>query len=700
MQEPPHSPHGWQSDRLAILGLILSGWALIVVLQLFHLQVFAHERYVKLAESQQDRLEPIEATRGAILDRNGSYLAISSASRFVVLSPRRIPNKEIAAALLGRILGLDPTRLQADLEAAALSKHHRGYFVADPNVSEEKADTLRDMKLDWLEIREGSLRSYPNGSLAAHIVGNVTSDNHGAAGVELKLDKELAGKPGLLRTKVDVKQRAYESETAASPTAGKNIALTIDSELQHLAQDSLRDAVIKNHADHGSMVAMDPRTGEVLALANYPTYDLNERLHAGEKAVGREDLAVVAPFEPGSVFKVVTLSAAMETTNLTPLTMINCGGGVMTMFTRVIHDSHPYGALTVQDVLAKSSNIGAIRIGMQVGSKNLYEYVRRFGFGHRTGIELPAEAPGLVRPLKRWQPTSIGSVPMGHEVSVTSLQLAQLGSVIANGGFLVHPHLVLWEQAPGSKKIYYKTTAEPFQVLKPQTVMTMRMMMHRVTMPGGTAQRLHVPGYTFSGKTGTAQIYDFAHHVYTHKYNASFLGYAPSANPQIVVVVTVSGTTGNAGFGGAAAGPVFDSVMETALRESGVPRDVPEEIDALIAKDQMAKDKSVKDKNKDGNDVAIADLSTPFTAEEMKEAAGEGEDGDAVFDSSGNQVVAEYQGPRVPDFVGKTVKDVVQEAASEGVEIDMFGDGMARRQSPPAGAPLNPGAHIQVRFAR
>ncbi len=170
-----------------------------------------------------------------------------------------------------------------------------------------------------------------------------------------------------------------------------------------------------------------------------------------EKPRGREDLAVVAPFEPGSVFKVVTISAAMETTNFTPGTIINCGNGVMTLFSRVIHDSHSYPALPVEDVLAKSSNIGAIRIGMQVGTKNLYDYIRRFGFGRRTGIELPAEAPGMLRPLKRWQPTSIGSVPMGHEISVTSIQLAQLGAVIANGGYLVHPHIVAWKQTPGSK---------------------------------------------------------------------------------------------------------------------------------------------------------------------------------------------------------------------------------------------------------
>jgi cell division protein FtsI (penicillin-binding protein 3) len=675
-------------DRLAILGLILFGWAFLIALRLLDLQVFSHAHYVKLAESQQDRLEPVEARRGAILDRNGSYLAISSDSQFVVVNPKRIPNKEIAAALLGRILGMDPTKLQGDLEAAAASKHHRGYFVVDPRVSDEQAETLRAMRLDWLEIRAGSLRSYPNGQLASHVIGNVGGgEGHGAAGIELKLDKELAGSPGLVRTKVDVKQRAYDSEIVKTPVAGKNIGLTIDSELQHVAEDSLKAAVITNHAVYGSLVAMDPYTGEIRALANYPTYDPNERLHAGEKPHGREDLAVVAPFEPGSVFKVVTLSAAMETTNLKPSTMINCGGGVMTLFTRVIHDSHPYGALTVEDVLAKSSNIGAIRIGMQVGNKNLYEYIRKFGFGHRTGIELPAEAPGMVRPLKRWQPTSIGSVPMGHEISVTSIQLARLGAVIANGGYLVHPHLVAWKQGEGGTREVVKLPP-PTKVLEPQTVATLRNMMHRVTMPGGTAQRLHVPGYSFAGKTGTAQIYDYAHRVYTHKYNASFLGFAPLNDPRLVVIVTISGTTGNAGFGGAAAGPVFETEMATALRKIGVLRDMPEDIEALLAKQKK------ESGEKPVIETDVAELATPFTEEEIKQA-----NGDALADGAVILAEADPNAPKVPNFVGKTVRDVVQEAASSGLDVNLFGDGLARAQTPPAGAVLLPGSHIYVRFA-
>lgn len=675
-------------DRLSILGLILCGWALIVVLRLCDLQLFEHSHYARLAESQQDRVYNSQAPRGAIFDRNGSYLALSSPSRQLVVDTRRMPDKEVAAAILSRVLQVDSEKLLADLQTASASRNHRAYYVVDPNVPSDKAEALQSMKLEWLDIRQGSLRTYPNGQLASHVIGDVNSDGRGSAGIELKLDKELAGRPGQVRVKVDVRGRPYDSEIVKIPLTGRNLGLTIDSELQHVAEDSLKTAVIKNHADHGSLVAMDPNTGEIRALANYPTYDPNQRIHAGEKATGREDLAVVAPFEPGSVFKVVTLSAAMETTNLQPGTMINCGGGVMKLFSRVIHDSHPYGSLSVEDVLAKSSNIGAIRIGMQVGNKTLYDYIQRFGFGHRTGIELPAEAPGMVRPLERWQPTSIGSVPMGHELSVTSIQLARLGAVIANGGFLVNPHLVAWRQEPGGRR--EKTPIlTPAQVLEPKTVVTLRNMMHRVTMKGGTAQTLHVPGYTFAGKTGTAQIYDYAHRIYTHKYNASFLGFAPVNNPRLVVIVTVSGTTGTAGFGGAAAGPVFEAEMGTALRKYGVPRDVPEDIEMLIAKRAAVEAKLHPNAVKETDE---ASLTTPLTEDELKQA--EGEASTTVLAS------ADPDAPTVPNFVGKTVRDVMLEATASGLEVDLFGDGLARSQNPRPGSPLPSDGHIHVRFAR
>ncbi len=684
MDNTPFRPSGKSIERLLITGLILFGWALIAVLRLIDLQVFAHDKYVRAAEEQQDKRRLIEPVRGPILDRNGEYLAISSPSLIAVVNPLRITNMAAAADLLGTILGLDVQKLDQDLEAAVHSRHP-GYFVVESRVTEEKAAELRALNLDWLDIRQGSVRSYPNHQLAAHVVGNVGGDGRGAAGIEARLNKDLAGKPGYLRVKVDVRGQAYDSEVAVPPVAGKTVALTIDSEIQHTAEEALEESVVKNHADHGSVVAMDPNTGEVFALANYPTYDLEEHLHAGEKQHGREDLAVVSPFEPGSVFKVVTISAALETTNLTPMSLFDCSNGSFPQYGRVIHDAERHGTLTLADVLAKSSNIGAVRIGMVVGMANMYEYVRRFGFGQKTGIELPAEARGMVRPLKRWTPNSMGSVPMGHEISVTSLQLAQLGSVIANGGFLVHPHIVAWKQAPGAPKEYTRP-ARPLPVLKPETVMTMRALMRRVVQPGGTASRLHVIGYSLAGKTGTAQIFDFAHHVYTHKYNASFMGMAPSTNPRIVVVVTISGTTGEAGFGASAAGPVFEAVMSTALRRLNVPRDVPDEIETLLAKNP----KTVAAKETD--DTSLASLNPP-TEEEMKEASAADSDADT------GSVHAAADGPKAPNLVGKTVKDVMEEAASNGIEVELYGSGLSRVQSPPPGAALVPGQPVQVRFA-
>jgi cell division protein FtsI (penicillin-binding protein 3) len=687
------------TERLLIMGLILTGWALIVVFRLFQLQVLAHDKYEKLGESQQERMQQIDAPRGAILDRNGNYLAISSPSQFVVVNPSRIPDKATAAALLARILQMDAGKLEADLTAAAASRHHRGYYVVDPRVSTAQAETLRAMKLDWLQVQNGSLRTYPNGQLAAHVLGGVGSEGHGSAGIELKLDKDLGGIPGWQRVKVDVKQRAYESEVTKMPVMGKTIGLTIDSELQHVSEEALREAVTKNHADHGSVVAMDPKTGEVLALANYPTYDLNERLHEGEKPHGREDLAVVAPYEPGSVFKVITLSAALETTPLRPSTMIPCAGGVLRIFGRTVHDAEGHGDLSMEDVLAYSSNVGAIRIGMDVGAPNLYAYVKKFGIGHRTGIELPAEAPGMLRRLNRWQPTSLPSVAFGHEVSVTTVQLARVGAVMANGGYLVTPHLVAWEQAPGGPK-EYKTVPPPVRVLQPRTVETMKQMMERViTSPHGTAHTLHLVGYSLAGKTGTAQIFDFAHHIYTHKYNASFMGFAPIENPSVLIVVTISGTTGIAGFGARAAGPAFQAAAETALRLRAVPRDVPEEVEALEQKDLAAKAKLLaKQKMKPVDDGdAVADLATPPSTEELAEASGANSVESGGPDSP---AAAPVDGPKVPDFVGKSVKDVMQEATADGLDLEMRGDGLARAQMPSPGTPLIPGEHIRVKFTR
>lgn len=692
MERPPLPRRGKSTDRLLIVGLVLSGWALLILLRLIDLQVFSHQELARRAFNQQDNLVHIQAHRGAIFDCDGNYLAISSPTRTVIVDPIRIPNKAIAASLVGKTLGLDPEELQNDFETAAQSKRHYGYLVVARHVAPDKAAQLADLKLDWLTIQDDSMRNYPNGNLAAHVLGDVNSRGKGSAGIELKLNSALAGKPGLERLQVDVQQVGYQSEILKQPEPGENIGLTIDSAIQQVAQTALKDAVVREHANHGSVVAIDPHNGAILALANYPTYNPNKPIPAGQHPHGREDYAVVAPYEPGSVFKIITLAAALETTNLRPDTMIPTTGGVLTLFGRTIHDAESHANfLSMAQVLAKSSNVGAVRIGMQVGAQNMYDYMRRFGVGQLTGIELPAESSGMLRPLDRWGRTSLASVSFGYEVTTTTVQLARVGSVIANGGYLIHPHLVAWTQTPGGPK-EYKHFPPPKRVLKPKTAATMRQMMHGVVMPGGTGEHLHLVGYSLAGKTGTAQIFDFAKRRYTHTYNGSFLGFAPMNDPAILVVVTVSGGRGYKGFGAWAAGPPFQTIASAAMRLLEVRRDVPQEVEELEEK-LLAEEAKRKDKQ------PVRDVDdNPFggpDGEAEQSLLASASPADAKQRSSASPGSA-----KVPDFTGKTVQGVMEEAARDGLQVELFGDGLARAQEPPPGAPLPRGEHVRVRFAR
>jgi cell division protein FtsI (penicillin-binding protein 3) len=367
---------------------------------------------------------------------------------------------------------------------------------------------------------------------------------------------------------------------------------------------------------------------------------------------------------------------------MTPDTVVPCYNGAFHYFDRVIHDHEPYAALPMWGVLAHSSNIGAIQIGLKVGKQNLYDYVRRFGFGQKSGLPLPGEARGLVWPPQRWQATSIASVSMGHEVLVTTVQLARACSVIANGGYLVKPHLLANQQVD-----------PPQRVIRTETAFTMRHMMEGVVLTG-TGRNARLDGYSVAGKTGTAQIADNATHKYTHFYNSSFMGFAPVADPAIVIVVTANGATGHDGFGAEVSAPVFKTVAEAALRYLGVPKDLP--------------DSSPNPDNGkvDDNDVAaIADLgSDPPPLDSSDESPDNGTDsGDQrVFlqgPPSGAPASGVLVGPRVPNFVGMTLRGVAQEAAADGIPVVFQGHGVARAQAPLAGGMLASGQKVRVEFA-
>jgi cell division protein FtsI (penicillin-binding protein 3) len=717
--------------RLTCLAVIVLLWGGAILKNLISLEVVHHREYAVKARAIQEMTVVIPAPRGTIFDRDGRPLAMSLASRSVFINPMKV-DVGVASDLLGYLLGLDRAELYLKIKQAADA--HRGYLTIKRKLTPEEYDNLLNLKsrIDWVSLSNESQRHYPNGTLAAHVLGSVDFEEKGNAGIEKGLDEELRGTPGSIRLLTDVHRRGIAPQTIIPAKPGTSLTLTIDERLQFVAEREIAAAVLAHNAASGSVVVMKPDTGDILAMASYPTFDPNIPVERGEDAQPRMNHAYGVPFEPGSVFKVVTYSAGFETTNLRPETPINCNGGKLTLGIRTIHDSHAgLWVVPMATAFAKSSNIGAIQVGLKVGQPHMYDYMRRFGFGQKTGLPLPGESPGKMFRLERWGKTSLASVSMGQEVSVTTVQLAQAACVIATGGMLVKPRLLL------KRGDRLEPVAARKRLLTPENAITMRQMMEGVVLVG-TGSRARLAGYSSGGKTGSAQIYDYASKHYTHTYNGSYMGFAPIANPQVVVVVTLNGTHGEAGFGGQAAAPVFKVVAGEALRVFDVPKDLPENVPAQTM---------VAGKQEDLNDLAIADLGAarPNILEETEDSDTVGQPlppvnlaappvygphpvqtvGQAlppaslaappVYGPHPVQTVGQALPPvnlaappaplkppmpRVPNFRGMTMRAVLAEAAAKGLFILPGGSGVARVQSPPPGAPLHQGERIRVQFAQ
>jgi cell division protein FtsI (penicillin-binding protein 3) len=662
--------------RLIVLVVALAVWSAAIVRKLGSLQLAHHQEYARKARRRQEVPRVLPAPRGSIYDRNGEPLAMSLPTQSVTVNPLKLPDLGVAADLLEQVLHMRGSGLYDKLKQAY--DRGRGYLVVKRQITPEEAESVRALPVDWIEIENASQRHYPKGTLAAHVLGGVDHAEKGNAGIEGALEQTLHGEPGQELLLTDVQGRGIASRQATEPKPGTPITLSIDERLQFVAERQLAEAVEDRGATSGSVVVMNPSNGDILALASYPTFDPNEPPETAEDP-RRENHAAGVPFEPGSIFKVITLSAALETTNLRPETPIDCGRGSITLFGRTIHEAEAhggYGVMPMAQVLIHSSNVGAIRVGMRVGQQNMYGYVRRFGFVQLTGIPLPGESRGQVHKLPRWTSTSLASISMGQEVSVTTVQLAQAVSAIANGGMLVKPRLVL-------KRGAATVPQEPaVRAIKPETAFTMRQIMEGVVMPGGTAYpEARLVGYSAAGKTGTAVIFDVKAKRYTHNYNGSFAGMAPLTNPAIVVVVTLNGTHGDGGYGGRSAAPVFNVVASEALRLTDVPRDLPGDSGKTLA----------AAKAEPGGDLAIAGLgSGPNILQDADEPEKPAESPTAIA----------IAGNTVPNFQGMTMRDVLTEAASRGLTILPDGSGIAKVQYPPPGSAVRQGERIRVRFAR
>ncbi|MBY0506275.1 MAG: penicillin-binding protein 2 [Bryobacteraceae bacterium] len=580
-------------NRVRLLARLGFVWAALIVARLVQLQIVNNDQFLAEAKKQQTRDVDVEPPRGAVLDVQGLPLAMSLAVDSVVINPLLLPNVDTAVMFLSRILDLNPAKLCAAILEAKGQKPRpsKSSCLAEPGeptkkpsqfmwvarkITPEQSARIRSLNLEWIQLRTEYKRLYPNGRLAAQLLGGVHEDGKGYAGVEKGMDSELSSHIGLTRVAVDSKQRGYNMEVAEPASAGESLSTTIDRRIQYVAERAIEKAV-KANASNGSIIVMDPKTGQIHAIANYPTYDPNVAPRNDAEVKLRQNLAVEVPFEPGSVFKVVALAAALEAGAVTGDTMLNCGERLFGKMPGEAH-GHKLGVMTVREAIARSVNGCAIKMATLAGRDRYYRTVRAFGFGSPTHVELPAETAGVVHPLPVWRQNSIAYVAVGHEMMASTLQLAQFMSTLANGGRLVRPTILKKELSAEAKFLrtgFEPNNAEPQrQVIRPETAMKVLQILESVVLQGGTGTAAKPSGYSAGGKTGSAQMVDPKTGHYLHgRYHASFMGFAPLNNPQLVVVVTLNGANQMAG---ALAAPVFKEVAEPALRILDIPKDLPE----------------------------------------------------------------------------------------------------------------------------
>ena len=576
-------------------------WGILICGRLFWLQVIRHSEWVDRAAKQQQRTFEVAPRRGVLYDRNLHELAMTVSADSIFAVPSEIgADKPETATELAAILHTDPTDgfTSASQMLARLNASRNFTWIARKQdatlVAKVKALNLKGI----YEVKEFK-RFYPDNQIAAQVLGYVGIDDNGLGGLEENFDDDLHGTPGRMLTSVDARRHVLGSEER-EPLPGENLVLSIDENVQFMAEKALDWNMARTHAQNGTVVVQDPHTGQILALAVRPTFNPNDFRHATTNLL--RDHAVSDVYEPGSTFKPVTYAAALEEKAITPDTIVDCGGGALNVAGHTVHDApgDHFGLIPAWKALAVSSNVCAIRVGQRLGPDRLYKYIRAFGFGARSGIELPAETRGLLEPLKHWGPASMGAIPMGQEIAVTPIQIVTMVSTIANGGVYLPPHILLEStgQMLGDGKLapvtFHPESELPsplpdgaHRVISELTAAQMRKMMEDVVLIGTAHTAVHLNGYSAGGKTGTAQKIDPRTHTYSKtNFVASFVGFAPVNNPAITIAVITDSPEHSMHFGAEASAPVFQMLAQQILEYLGVPHDEPLKSPDLIAKSQ------------------------------------------------------------------------------------------------------------------
>jgi cell division protein FtsI/penicillin-binding protein 2 len=535
--------------------------------RLIYLQVIKHDEYAGLAAEKHVYKQIIYAERGTILDANSEVLAHNVPVETVVADATHLNNRAAVVELVSHELGLPEHELAEKLRAA------RRYIVIKREVPESLASALREKlragNLRGIYFEHDATRLYPNGSMLCHVIGFTDFEHHGIQGVEASMEEYLHGQDGyryIEHNRAGQEIVLYRGQERA-PRNGYQVHLTVDLNLQNIVENEL-DAAMREYSPQKAMVIlMRPQTGEILAMANRPNFDLNLRSEA--KPEEMKNRTIIDMMEPGSTFKIVAAAAALNEHKLQPSSTIFCENGLWEFGGAALHDHRAFSYLSVQDILIKSSNIGAAKLALSVGEQKFYEYIRRFGFGERTGIELPGEISGLIRPPRSWSKISITRIPMGHEIGVTPLQMSVAMAAIANGGKLVTPHIIKSITTFDGKTVTSLSPVVLRQVISPETARQIGDALRGVVSDRGTAAAAAVPGFTIAGKTGTAQKVDPKGGYEQGKYVVSFSGYLPAEHPEFVGLVVLDDahtSKPELNYGGLIAGPIFSHIAEKAAQ--------------------------------------------------------------------------------------------------------------------------------------
>ncbi len=675
--------------RIAVLGVLLALFAAWGVRRAWELQVERAPALREMAEAQYLRDVSLAPKRGTIFDRHGAELAVSVDTDSVWANPRELRSNDgdpaAITAQLVQLLGVDEERIRHRLESDR-------YFVwIKRRVTPQVAAQVRALDLPGVHLDQEARRYYPNRELASHVLGFANIDGVGVEGLERSLDERLRGSSESVPAIRDRRGRVVFSEQLFDDRAaqGEDLWLTLDKTIQHVAERELELAVRTFEAQAGSVVVMNPRSGEILAMANYPTFDANTP-GAVARASDRRNRAVMDHFEPGSTVKPFTIAAAIAAGTISSEELIDCEGGSMDVAEYTIHDTSPHDMLTPAQCLAYSSNICLAKVGDTLGRRGLYRALRRHGFGEVTGLPLPAEGRGILRHHRRWYEMDAATISFGQGMSVTGVQLATAMSVLANGGRLVRPR-ILQRITDASGQTVEETVPEVRRRVMPERVARLVTdMLTAVTGPDGTAPQAAIDGFLVAGKTGTAQKADYNRGGYAEdKWLASFVGMVPAEDPELVISVVIDEPV-IAHYGGVVAGPVFRRIGERALRHLGVSAAGGGQALAEHSSEQRRRRRlTVRREREAARAARIAArerrrAGLPPLEEEATEAP--------------VRVAAEGE-VLVPDLSGETARGALVAVTEEGLGLRIDGSGIVRRQLPLPGASVPPGTVVEVSLA-